>query len=452
VKKGSLRLRLFAAGAVSIVLALAVAAAGLMLLFERHVERRVVLELEADLRQLAGGLAADASGALEVGHSPAEPRFQAPLSGLYWQIVQQPAGTMLRSRSLWDSVLDLPPDVLTDGELHQHVVRGPGGASLLTVERLVTLPASLGGGRIRVAVAVDKREIATAARAFGADLAPALAGLALVLIAAAWLQVTIGLQPLDAVRRRLGEVRAGKTARLGSAFPDEVQPLTAEVDHLLEAQEQAIARARARAADLAHGLKTPLTVLASTAEDLRARGDRAIADEVASVADGMRRHVDRELARSRAGSPGRSTTPQAVRPVVDRVIGVLRRTPRGQDLEWRIDLDDRLAASADPQDLAELLGNLAENAAKWAAGTVCFTGAPDGDGMTLAVEDDGPGIAGDAVETALARGGRLDEAQPGSGLGLAIVSDLVEAYGGSLTLSRSALGGLRAAVRLPGRH
>jgi signal transduction histidine kinase len=314
------------------------------------------------------------------------------------------------------------------------------------------LPASLGGGRIRVAVAVDKREIATAARAFGADLAPALAGLALVLIAAAWLQVTIGLQPLDAVRRRLGEVRAGKTARLGSAFPDEVQPLTAEVDHLLEAQEQAIARARARAADLAHGLKTPLTVLASTAEDLRARGDRAIADEVASVADGMRRHVDRELARSRAGSPGRSTTPQAVRPVVDRVIGVLRRTPRGQDLEWRIDLDDRLAASADPQDLAELLGNLAENAAKWAAGTVCFTGAPDGDGMTLAVEDDGPGIAGDAVETALARGGRLDEAQPGSGLGLAIVSDLVEACGGSLTLSRSALGGLRAAVRLPGRH
>ena len=345
MKKGSLRLRLFAAGAVSIVLALAVAAAGLMLLFERHVERRVVLELEADLRQLAGGLAADASGALEVGRSPAEPRFQEPLSGLYWQIVRQPAGTMLRSRSLWDSVLDLPPDVLTDGEVHQHVVRGPGGASLLTVERLVTLPATLGGGRIRVAVAVDKREIATAARAFGADLAPALAGLALVLISAAWLQVTIGLQPLDAVRRRLGEVRAGKTARLGSAFPDEVQPLTAEVDHLLEAQEQAIARARARAGDLAHGLKTPLTVLASTAEDLRARGDGMIADEVASVADAMRRHVDRELARARAGLPGRSTTPQPVRPVIDRVIGVLRRTPRGQDLEWRIERKRKLSAA-----------------------------------------------------------------------------------------------------------
>ena len=158
----------------------------------------------------------------------------------------------------------LPPDALADGDLHRHELRGgPGGADLLTVERSVTLPASLGGGRIRVAVAADNREITTAARAFGADLLPALGGLALVLIVAAWVQVTIGLRPLDAVRRRLGEVRAGQTPRLGHAFPDEVQPLAAEVDTLLEAQEAAIARARARAADLAHGLKTPLTVLAA---------------------------------------------------------------------------------------------------------------------------------------------------------------------------------------------
>lgn len=452
MKKGSLRLRLFAAGAVSILLALTIAAAGLMLLFERHVERRVVLELEADLRQLVSGLTRNAAGALEVSRFPAEPRFLEPLSGLYWQIVQQPDNPVLRSRSLWDSILDLPPDALADGEVHRHVLRGPDGASLLTVERSVALPETLGGGRIRVAVAIDNQEITTAARAFGADLAPALAGLALVLITAAWLQVTIGLRPLDAVRRRLGEVRAGNAARLGAAFPDEVRPLTAEVDHLLEAQEKAIARARARAADLAHGLKTPLTVLASTAEDLRDRGDTVIADEVASVADGMRRHVERELARARAGLPGRGVPIQAIRPVADRVVDVLRRTPRGQDLDWRIDLDDRLGAAIDPQDLAELLGNLAENAAKWANGTVRFTGTADSDGVTVAVEDDGPGIPDTAIGTALVRGGRLDEAQPGTGLGLAIVSDLVEAYGGSLTLSRSALGGLKAAIRLPVRH
>jgi signal transduction histidine kinase len=141
-----------------------------------------------------------------------------------------------------------------------------------------------------------------------------------------------------------------------------------------------------------------------------------------------------------------------IRPVIDRVVGVLRRTPRGHDLDWRIELDDRLGATIDAQDLAEMLGNLAENAVKWASSMVRFTGTIDGDGTVIVVEDDGPGIPDDAVGTALVRGGRLDEAQPGTGLGLAIVSDLVEAYGGTLTLGRSPRGGLRAAIRLPARH
>jgi signal transduction histidine kinase len=452
MKTGSLRLRLFAAGAASVVLALGIAAVGLLLLFERHVERRVVLELESDLRQLVGGLALDPNGVLQVSQLPAEPRFLEPLSGVYWQIAQQPDGPVLRSRSLWDTTLDLPPDVLRDGEVHRHLMRGPGGEQVLAVERSVELPASLGNRRIRVAVAVHYAEVAAAARGFGADLAPAIGVLALVLIAAAWAQVTVGLRPLDSVRRQLGEVRAGRAERLGTEFPDEVRPLAVEVDHLLEAQEEAIARARARAADLAHGLKTPLTVLASTAEDLRARGDAAMADEVASVADGMRRHVERELVRARAGLPSRGGPPQQIRPIVDRVVGVLRRTPRGQDLDWQIQLDDRLSDTIDAQDLAEMLGNLAENAAKWTSGTVRFTGSVDGDGVMVTVEDDGPGIPDTAVGAALVRGGRLDEAEPGTGLGLAIVSDLVEAYGGSLTLSRSSLGGLRAAIRLPPRR
>src|SRR5664279_2607752 len=148
MKKGSLRLRLFAAGAVSIVLALTIAAAGLMLLFERHVERRVVLELETDLRQLVSGLTRNATGALEVSRLPAEPRFLEPLSGMYWQIVQQPAGPVLRSRSLWDSLLALPSDTLGDGDVHRHRLRGPDGTPVLTVERSVTLPDNLGGGHV----------------------------------------------------------------------------------------------------------------------------------------------------------------------------------------------------------------------------------------------------------------------------------------------------------------
>src|SRR5690606_34829021 len=168
---GSLRLRLLAAGGASVLLALALAGLGLVLLFERHVERRVVLELEADLRQLIDGLERAADGSLHLVRPPAEPRFLEPLSGLYWQIGEEPpapGGTLLRSRSLWDATLRLPPDPLRGGEVHQHTIPGPGGASLLAVERRVALPASLAGGEVRAVVAVDRAEIHAAGRAFAA--------------------------------------------------------------------------------------------------------------------------------------------------------------------------------------------------------------------------------------------------------------------------------------------
>jgi hypothetical protein len=244
MRRGSLRLRLFAAGAASILIALTIAGIGLLLLFERHVERRMVLELEAHLRQLVSGLDRNPDGLLEVARPPAEPRFLEPLSGLYWQIAVEPNGPVLRSRSLWDASLDLPSDRLGDADVHQHTIPGPGPTSLLAVERSVTLPANLGGARVRATVAVDRSELHAAGRAFGADLMPSLGLLAAFLVTAAWIQVVIGLRPLDAVRRRLQEVRTGNEARLGTAFPDEVRPLAGEVDHLLDAQEAAIARAR----------------------------------------------------------------------------------------------------------------------------------------------------------------------------------------------------------------
>lgn len=449
MRRGSLKLRLLAAGAASILLALAVAAFGLLLLFERHVERRMVAELQANLRQLVIGLERGPDGALNLARPPAEPRFEEPLSGLYWQIAAEPQGPVLRSRSLWDAVLNLPSDRLVDAEVHEHTIAGPGQSSLLVVERSITLPASLGGGAVRVAVAIDRAEIHAAGRAFAADLVPSLTLLAAFLLAASWAQVVVGLRPLDAVRRRLHAVRSGQEARLGTAFPDEVRPLAAEVDHLLDAQEAAIARARTRAADLAHGLKTPLTILASDAEELRTRGESGIADEIATVADGMRRHVERELARARAGIRARSSAAQPVRPTVDQVVAVLRRTPRGQSLHWSIEVAQDLAAPVDAQDLAEIVGNLGENAVKWAASAVRIAGRREAEAVTISVEDDGPGVPDDQIGAVLARGGRLDEAQPGSGLGLAIVSDLAEAYGGSLALGRSRLGGLSAAVRFP---
>ncbi|ACL61002.1 sensor histidine kinase [Methylobacterium nodulans] len=449
MRQGSLRLRLLAAGVASIVLALAMAGFGLLLLFEWHVERRMAAELGSQLTQLVSSLARAGDGTLQVRPPPAEPRFLQPLSGLYWQIAEEGTSTVLRSRSLWDATLTLPPDVPAAAVVHQHTIPGPGGASLLAVERRIALPASLGGGTIRAVVALDRGEVQAAGLAFASDLVPSLALLAAVLIAAAWIQVGVGLRPLDAVRRRLAQVRSGEAARLGAAFPDEVRPLAAEVDHLLDAQEQTIARARARAADLAHGLKTPLTVLSADAEELRARGDTRLADEIETLAVGMRRHVERELVRARAGLRARSGPVQPVRLVVEQVIGVLRRTPQGQKLLWEIDAADDLGVRMDAQDLTEILGNLAENAATWAAGAVRIEGRREDTAVALRVEDDGPGVPDEQVGTVLARGGRLDETRPGTGLGLAIVGDLVEANGGSLALGRSPLGGLLAEVRLP---
>jgi signal transduction histidine kinase len=211
----------------------------------------------------------------------------------------------------------------------------------------------------------------------------------------------------------------------------------------------AIARARTRAADLAHGLKTPLTILASDAEELRARGETSIADEIATVTDGMRRHVERELLRARAGIRARAGAPQRLRPVIEQIVGVLRRTPRGQPLNWEIAIADDLAVRADSQDIAEIFGSLGENAAKWAAGRVRVEGRCEGTVVNVSVEDDGPGVPDDQIGSVLARGGRLDEAQPGTGLGLAIARELTEAYGGSLSLKRSSLGGLSVEVCFP---
>ncbi|WP_262268435.1 sensor histidine kinase [Microvirga yunnanensis] len=449
MRQGSLRLRLLAVGAVSIILALAIAGFGLLLLFERHVERRMAAELGSHLNQLVSGLAQAEGGTLEVGTPPAEPRFLQPLSGLYWQIAEEGTNAVLRSRSLWDATLTLPSDVPAAGEVHQHTIPGPGGASLLAVERRITLPARLGGGMIRAVVALDRAEVHAAGLTFASDLVPSLAFLAAVLIAAAWIQVGVGLRPLDAVRRRLAQVRSGAADRLGAAFPDEVRPLASEVDHLLDAQEKAIAQARARAADLAHGLKTPLTVLGGDAEELRARGDTRLADEIETVTAGMRRHVERELVRARIGLRARSGSVQPIRPVVEQVVGVLRRTPQGQKLTWEIEATDGLGIRMDAQDLAEILGNLAENASAWAASTVRIGSQREGETAILRIEDDGPGVPEDRIDAVLARGGRLDETRPGTGLGLAIVGDLVEAYGGWLSLRRSALGGLLAEVRLP---
>ena len=444
---GSLRLRLFLAGAGAIVAATVAAAFALGLVFERHVERRVEAELTAHLDQLTAGVAFDADGAPVLERDPADPRFRRPLSGLYWQIAVDGGERRLRSRSLWDGTLPLPADTLADGTIHRHRLAGPGGDELLVLERRLAVDGEGPPRSLRGAVAIDAREIEAARRAFVADLAPYLAVLALLLLLASALQIGIGLRPLATMHTRLAEIRSGRRARLEAGLPREVQPLADELDALLDARDRRIAQARARAGDLAHGLKTPLQVLAGDAERLRAAGETELAREIDELATTMRRHVDRELARARLAA-GDVRAEARLLEVVERVTGVVARTPAGGRLIWELAIDPEARARIDPDDLAEALGNLVENAARHAVRRVALRAERDGERLDLTVVDDGPGIPAADREAALARGGRLDERGGGAGLGLAIVQDVVAAWGGTLALD-DADPGLRATLHLP---
>lgn len=441
----SLRLRLFVGGAAAVVAALALAAAGLAYLFENHVERRAAAELELHLEQIVTGLERSADGPLKLVKTPSDPRFARPLSGLYWQI-EAPSGR-LRSRSLWDEALRLPPDDLSDGAAHQHRLPSPDGGDLLVVERLVTLPPRLDAEAVRVAVAVDRADLRAASRDFLGDLAPFLSLLALALTGAGWAQVAVGLRPLAAVGARVAAIRSGAAARLGADFPDEVRPLAAEVDALIDARERDVARARARAADLAHGLKTPLQALNGEAARLRAAGDAAAATGIEQIADAMRRHVDRELSRARMATGDRAAA-TSVATVVERVLSVLRRTPDGARLAWRVEAAPTLRARVNTADLTEALGALIENAARHAQSAVTITAQSADERVTLTIRDDGPGIPPERLMEATARGARLDETRPGDGLGLSIATEIAANAGGALTL-RNADPGLEASLTLP---
>ena len=442
---GSLRLRLIVGGIVAILVALTVAGAGLTLLFERHVTRTIGDDLDVYLKQLVAGIDVDAQGQLVVSKPPADPRFTEPLSGLYWQ-VSDSHGQLLRSRSLWDAALKLPADEPTPGEVHHHIIPGPAKARLLVSERRVLL--TIGGRRVpvRVTVATDLARVSVAASKFARDLAMALALLGLVLAIATSIQVALGLRPLDALRRGIADIRSGQRRHLPANVPVEVKPLVEEVNGLIDAQEREIERSRSRAADLAHGLKTPLAALSADAARLRERGQDDIAREIDAVGDAMSRHVDRELARARARSTARQrgSVATALKPLVDSLIATLSRTPAAQHLAFDARIAEGLNVPLDRTDLAEVLGNLLENAARHAKQQV-RVGA-DASGQTITVEDDGPGIAAAERARVLERGARLDQRGDGAGLGLAIVQDVLSAYGWQLELAASDLGGLKATI------
>jgi signal transduction histidine kinase len=445
MNRHSLKLRLVAAGIAAILIALAIAGGALVVVFERHVSRTLVQDLDVHLKQLLAGVDVDPQGKLVLTQTPIDPRFADPLSGLYWQVGDD-HGQLLRSRSLWDSAMELPPDRPSLGETHQHEASGPGGQRVLVAERAVTLSADEKPVIVRLAVAEDLARVSAATSAFAKDLSMALVLLGCVLAFATWVQVGVGLRPLVALRRGVADIRAGRVRHLPLSVPSEVHPLVEEVNALIDAQEHEIERSRDRAADLAHGLKTPLAALAADASRLRERGERDIARDIDAVGEAMGRHVDRELARARVRGRARggAATSASVKPLVGSILATLLRTPERSRVRFENLVADDLRVPLDRADLAEVLGNLMENAARHAAGCVRIT--TDNNRPSLVVEDDGEGIEPLQLARVLERGARLDERGGAAGLGLAIVQDVLDAYEWGLELSRSELGGLKATI------
>lgn len=443
----SIRFRLWLAATISVLVALGIAGAGLRYLFELHVERRVVGELTVDLNELIGATAFAGDGRLVVTPVLTDPRFANPLSGYYWQVEDIATGSLERSRSLWDAKLLLPDRSASGGLRTVEEFTGPGGELSIAVERTII---DAGGRSFRAIVAEDHRTVELSVSEYVRDLAPALLMLAAVLMAAFFIQITIGLAPLQTLRVAVRNVIAQRTARLDVAAPSEVQPLADEINRLLEAQEKALARARSRATDLAHGLKTPLQVLSADIRALRKKGETELADEIEKSAGAIRRHVERELARARL-APGVSGKASCrVADVAAGVIAVVKRTPSGKQLSFKMTVPEDLTAPIDEGDLSEILGNLVENAARYAKSSVGIDASAAAGKVTVTVADDGPGIPDADRQSALSRGVQLDSKGGSNGLGLAIVSDIVEAYGGCLAMT-NADPGLVVTISLP-RH
>lgn len=444
---GSLRFRLLAGAAVWVTLALALAGLLLADLFRTHVRARFEAELTTHLDQLTAALERGPDGAPLVRIPLSDPRFRRPLSGLYWQ-VEGGSGEALRSRSLWDRALALPPDQLADGVIHTHRTTGPEGQRLTVRERTVVLPD---GVPLRLAVAGDEAELTAAEDGFNRTLALSLLVLAAVLIGAALVQVQVGLSPLTRLGRQLAEIRRGRARRLPGGMPAEVSPLVDDLNAVLDHNEEVVTRARIQAGNLAHALKTSLAVLGNEADGLTPGTAATIGPRIAGQVAVMTRHIDHHMARARAAAS--SGVPGVATPLPDAVARLVRTLERLYDhraLDIAADVPPDAVFRGDRQDFEEMLGNLLDNACKWAARSVRVTVRRKDPGrLELRVEDDGPGLPADQRRKVLAPGIRLDESVPGSGLGLAIVQDLATLYGGALRLEPAPSGGLLAVLELP---
>jgi signal transduction histidine kinase len=456
MRGSSLATRLFLSATAWVVVILVITGIVLSSVYRDATERAFDRRLNLYLRTLIAEVATPDEPPDRQFQSLGEPLFELPLSGWYWQITRTDTekGEARASRSLWDKKLPKLDEAadLTAAGVRLGYVDGPEGQTLRMVERPVDLGAD---GKYLVSVAGDATEIFDETRSFDYYLGGTFAALTIVLLLTTIFQVRFGLAPLKRISDSIADIRSGRAERLEGEFPVEIAPLARETNALIDANREIVERARTHVGNLAHAIKTPLSVIVNEAS---AHGTDPFASKVLEQADLMRDQVAHHLERARIAA--RLTvigTVTEVAPAIEALRRTMEKIHRDRDVAIAVEADPQARFRGERQDLEEMVGNLVDNACKWAASRVLIevrverAAAPDA-GMVLriTVDDDGRGLSEAERSKASRRGQRLDESKPGSGLGLSIVVDLAALYGGSLSLGNAPTGGLRAELVLPG--
>jgi signal transduction histidine kinase len=392
-----------------------------------------------------------------------DPRFSIVASGWYWQIERlgpaDSTGTgtansemLFASNSLAGGSLVMPGDAtVTPGRPGEKssTIAGPDGRRLRIFERRIDLGSD---GIFLVAVAGDLADVDEQKRQFDISILLAFAALGFALAAATLLQVRYGLAPMERLGRSLAAIRRGDIERIRGRYPQEITPIVTEINLLLDANREIVDRARTQVGNLAHALKTPLSVMQTEAELLKGPLSDKVVEQTGVMREQVQHYLDRARAAARAITSANTTDVTAALEAFARTFAKINQR-RGIAVEARIARD--LSFRGEKQDFDDIVGNLVDNASKWAKSTVEISAGKhvnENDArvtIEIIIDDDGPGIPPEERKKALERGKRLDETRPGSGLGLSIVADLAGLYRGELVLETSPHGGLRALIRLP---
>jgi signal transduction histidine kinase len=459
MKTNSLAFRLFATAAAWVLLVLPIAGTIIYSLYRQEVEasfdRRLGVLLTVVLNDTIDHGDQEPGEPKDVG----EPLFEITHSGWYWQIrpLDDKGGRSIVSRSLTGFSIPLPSEhnvEPNDREMRIANLDGPLEQKLRVAETIYVFGQGKKAQRYSVAVAGTLVEVETSLQKFRARLAMALALAGVGLLAVTLFQIRFGLLPLRKMEQGLSAIRSGEASRLDVELPQEIEPLQHELNALLKSNQDIIERARTHVGNLAHALKTPLAVMTNEARDDTGSLARKVAEQTEIMTNQVNLYLDRARMAARIGVIGRVTE---VRPVSESIMRALERIYRDRQLVFSMDCPPGARFQGERQDLEEMLGNLLDNASKWARSNVRLTAVPvanrSANGahswLEIRVEDDGPGLTSEQMADPIIRGRRLDETKPGSGLGHSIVADLAHSYHGKLVLERSEFGGLCARLTLP---